>query len=67
MILNTKFWVSAVVFQVAFGLAIFAITREYYIQDADSVSPRPAAIGQSAPVWPNVITATEIARQKLHD
>jgi len=65
MILNTKFWVSAVVFQVAFGLAVFAITREYYIQDADSVSPRPAAIGQSAPVWPNVITATEIARLSL--
>jgi len=65
MILNTKFWVSFVVFQVSFGLAVFAITREYYVQDAVNVSAQPSATNQPAPVWPNVTTATEIARLSL--
>ena len=49
-------------FQVAFGLAVFAITREYYSQDVDIVSSHPATIGQSALVWPDNITETNIAR-----
>jgi len=65
MILNTKHWVLVVVFQVAFGLAVFAITREYYINEAENVRAQPSAISQSAPVWPNVTTATEIARMSL--
>ena len=62
MILNTKFWISFAVFQVVFGLAVFAITREYYVQDVEKVSAHPPTIGQSAPVWPNGITETQIAR-----
>jgi len=65
MILNTKHWALVVVFQVAFGLAVFAITREYYIKEAENISAQPSAISQSAPVWPNVTTATEIARLSL--
>ena len=49
-------------FQVAFGLAIFAITREYYSQDVDIVSAHPSTINQPALVWPNSITETNIAR-----
>ena len=62
MILNAKVWISVVVFQVVFGLAVFAITREYYIHDAVNVSAHPSTIGQPAPVWPNGITETAIAR-----
>ncbi len=62
LILNTKFWISFAVFQVIFGIAVFAITRDYYIQDAGTVSDRPATIGQSASPWTNRITETEIAR-----
>lgn len=62
MILNTKFWISFAVFQVVFGLAVFAITRDYYIQDVDNVSAHPSTVGQSAPLWPNGITETQIAR-----
>jgi len=62
LILNTKFWISFAVFQVVFGLAVFAITREYYVQDVEKVSAHPPTIGQSAPVWPNGITETQIAR-----
>lgn len=31
-----KFWISMIVFQVLFALAIFATTREYYIDDAEN-------------------------------
>jgi len=62
MILNTKFWISFAVFQVVFGLAVFAITRDYYMQDKGTVRAHPPMIGQSAPVWPNGITETQIAR-----
>ena len=33
MIRNSRFWLAMAVFQVAFGLAVFAITRHYYIED----------------------------------
>ena len=35
------------VFQVVFGLAIFAITRQYYIQDSGNVSDEPNGVAQS--------------------
>lgn len=62
MILNSRFWISFAVFQVVFGLAVFAVTRDYYIQDVETVSAHPATLNQSAPVWPNRITDTQIAR-----
>jgi tetratricopeptide (TPR) repeat protein len=62
MVLNAKVWISVVVFQVIFGLAVFAITREYYVHDAVNVSAQSSTIGQPAPVWPNGITETAIAR-----
>ncbi len=60
--LNANFWISFAVFQVVFGLAVFAITRDYYTQDAGTVSAHPPTIGQSITTWPNRITETEIAR-----
>ena len=62
MVPSSKFWISFAVFQVVFGLAVFAITRDYYTQDSGTVSAHPQTIGQSAPVWPNGITETQIAR-----
>jgi len=62
LILNSKFWISFAVFQVVFGLAVFAITRDYYTQETGTVSAHPPTIGQSAPAWPNGITETQIAR-----
>jgi Flp pilus assembly protein TadD len=51
-----------VLFQVAFGLAVFAITREHYSQDVDIVGAHRPTIDQPALVWPNNITETNIAR-----
>jgi len=62
LVRNFRFWISFAVFQVVFGLAVFAITRDYYIQDVEKVSAHPPTIGQSTPVWPNGITETQIAR-----
>ncbi len=36
------------VFQVFFGLAVFALTRQYYIQDTHRASASPTAMGQAA-------------------
>ncbi|MDH3748243.1 MAG: tetratricopeptide repeat protein [Gammaproteobacteria bacterium] len=62
MIRDAKFWISMAVFQVVFGLAIFAITREFYIHDANPVSAHPAQPDQSALTWSNGISAADIAR-----
>lgn len=62
MIRDSKFWISMTVFQVAFALVIFAVTREYYSHDADTVSDQRLPIDRSALVWPNGITETDITR-----
>jgi tetratricopeptide (TPR) repeat protein len=53
MINNRKFWIMMAVFQVVFGLSVFAITRQYYLYDSDSVSTDPTTTGQSSSVWPD--------------
>jgi hypothetical protein len=50
MIREPKFWISMAVFQVLFGLAVFAITREHYAPDAKIVSAHPSTINQPAVV-----------------
>lgn len=46
------------VFQIVFGLTIFTITRQYYIQDSDNVSDDPTEIRQPSFVWPDDFTET---------
>jgi Flp pilus assembly protein TadD len=62
MIRSTKFWIPMAVFQVVFGLAVFAITRQYYISDSENVSADPAAIGQPMAAWPDPIAVTALAQ-----
>lgn len=62
MIHTTKFWISMIAFQVLFGLAVFAITRDYYNKDADVVSAHTSTMNPSSFVWPKGITETDIAR-----
>ncbi len=55
---DVKFWVSMIVFQVCFGLAVFAVTRAHYMQPAtaDSAAQRASAshseLQSAAPVQP---------------
>jgi hypothetical protein len=53
MALNLKFWIPMTAFQIVFGLTVFTITRQYYIQDPDNVSADSAEIRQPAFVWPD--------------
>jgi tetratricopeptide (TPR) repeat protein len=62
MVKNLKFWIPMTVFQIVFGLTIFTITRQYYIQDSDNVSDDPTEISQPAFVWPDGITETNPAQ-----
>ena len=42
-----KFWISLAGFQVVFGLAIFGLTREYYMAESSNVATLPL----SQPAW----------------
>lgn len=57
-----KFWIPMTLFQVVFGLTIFTITRQIYIQDSDNVSDNTTEIIQPAFVWPDSITETNPAQ-----
>ena len=50
------------VFQVLFGIVVFAVTREFYVHDNDRVSVHPSTIDQSTLMWPKDITEADIAR-----
>lgn len=62
MIRRTKFWISLLVFQVVFGLAIFAATRQYYISDSELAGVRPVVLPQSLPVWPDPVAVNSLAQ-----
>ena len=62
MVLNLKFWIPMTVFQIVFGLTVFAITRQYYIQDSDNLSDEPTEISQPSFVWPDGIMETNPAQ-----
>ena len=59
---DAKFWAAMAVFQVLFGLAVFAITRDYYIPDTTAVAGHTPIINQPATAWPQGITETDMAR-----
>jgi tetratricopeptide (TPR) repeat protein len=65
MIRDTKFWVSIAVFQVLFGLAVFAFTRDYYGHEVGVVRSEPSTARQPAPDWTGGISASDVARLSL--
>jgi tetratricopeptide (TPR) repeat protein len=62
MIRDTRFWALMAVFQVLFGLAVFAATREYYTQDTKAATSPPPAANQSVPLWSQGLTKDEVMR-----
>jgi len=50
---STSFWIAMAVFQVAFGLTIFALTRQYYIQDAGVRTPARQTASSPRPMSGN--------------
>lgn len=62
MIRNVNFWISMAVFQVLFGLAVFLVTRAYYVGDTASVRAHPPIPSQPASGRLEGITESDIAR-----
>jgi len=58
---DAKFWYSMVVFQLLFGLVVFAFTREYYRQEAGGVSSRSSMVQQRNSDWSVGIGGSEFA------
>ncbi len=59
---SARSWITMTGFQVIFGLAIFTLTRQYYIHDSDNVSAEPTRIGEPSIAWPDHITETNPAQ-----
>jgi len=49
---NTNFWILMVLFQVAFGLTVFAATRQYYVHDTQKATTREMMTEQASAAWP---------------
>jgi len=60
-----KFWIGMAVFQVAFGLAVFALTRQYYLEPPAATNSRPVATTDSGPGWTENITAANLEQFDL--
>ncbi len=57
---GAKFWVVLALFQTVFGLAVFVLTRQYYLQDANPAGASPVAAGRPAFAPPDQITKTDM-------
>ena len=62
MIRGPRFWILMAMFQIVFGLAIFTVTRQYYIQDSDTATHQ-APIESSTFTPPVIEDPNEVARQ----
>lgn len=62
MVRDSKFWVLMAVFQILFGLAVFAITRDHYMAEANSPRPHAAIVNSDVAAWPNIVSEGSIAR-----
>jgi len=50
---NTRFWILMGIFQVAFGLAVFGLTRQYYLATAPQANGGPVVTNPHAAGWPD--------------
>ncbi len=53
MLQSSKFWVVLAIFQIVFGVAVFAVTRELYIDGNDGAVQGRVIKSQQAQQWPN--------------
>jgi len=60
MFSNPRFWIFMALFQVTFGLAVFAATRHFYLQDPDAVAAVPANSNTVQREWPENSQASDL-------
>jgi len=56
-----KFWISLAAFQIVFGLTVFAITRQYYVENPTIADARPAITNEAFSTRPDNITEADLA------
>ena len=56
---DARFWISVAIFQTAFGLAVFGITRNYYVSHAAKMTAAAETKPGSLPLWPGTIGGTD--------
>lgn len=61
MFRDSKFWIFLAVFQVLFGYAVFAVTRDYYQQQPTNIRAHPSTMSSSAGAWQG-IRETDLSR-----
>ena len=59
---DKKFWTLLLVFQVFFGLAVFAVTREYYMPEEASPRGHTLTAAPAVSAWSRGMTATDVTR-----
>ena len=59
---SASFWMLLAVFQVVFGLAVFGITRQYYIEQGRSARPPSTAAPHPMPAVPAANGEDDLAR-----
>jgi len=62
---NSKFWISLAFFEIAFGIAVFAVTRHYYMSDPEAVAERTTAPAEILATRPENITEADLAHFDL--
>lgn len=62
---NYKFWISLAAFQIVFGLAVFAVTRQHYIADQAPVSTAPSLTNEAITRRSDNITEADLAKFNL--
>ena len=59
---DKKFWTLLLVFQVFFGLVVFAVTRDYYMPDETAPRGHTLTAAPATSGWSRGMTATDVAR-----
>ena len=62
---NYKFWILLATFEIAFGLAVFAVTRQYYLDDGAPIPAARIAANETLSARPDNITEADLARFNL--
>jgi len=58
---NNKFWTMLAVFQLVFGLVVFAVTRQYYLDDGPPTTPTVNLNNDTATTPNNTVTEADLA------
>ena len=59
---NKRFWTLLAIFQVFFGLVVFAFTREYYRPEPQPLAGHRSVVNPPTTGWSSGMSATDISR-----